>query len=57
MKNTVTKSKQKKQKQKHFFLKVTQNMKNKINKERRRSMNATPHDPATRTNGKEPRRS
>ena len=29
---------------------------NKINKERRRSMNATPHDPATRTSGKKPRR-
>jgi hypothetical protein len=32
------------------------NMINKINKERRRSMNATPYDPPTRTNGKEPRR-
>jgi hypothetical protein len=29
---------------------------NKINKERRRSMIATPHDPATRASGKEPRR-
>jgi hypothetical protein len=29
---------------------------NKINKERRRSIYATPHDPATRTNGKEPGR-
>jgi hypothetical protein len=28
----------------------------KINKDRRRSMNATPHDPSTRTSGKEPRR-
>jgi hypothetical protein len=31
-------------------------MVNKINKERRRSMNATPHDPATRPSGQEPRR-
>jgi hypothetical protein len=29
---------------------------NKINKERRHSMNATPPDPATRASGKEPRR-
>jgi hypothetical protein len=29
---------------------------NKINKDRRRSMNATPHDPGTRTSDKEPRR-
>jgi hypothetical protein len=28
----------------------------KINKERRRSMNATPYDPATRTSNKEQRR-
>jgi hypothetical protein len=32
------------------------NMINKINKERRRSMNATPRDPETRTGGKEPRK-
>jgi hypothetical protein len=29
---------------------------NKINKERRRSMNAAPPDPVTRASGKEPRR-
>jgi hypothetical protein len=29
---------------------------NKIKKERQRSMNATPYDPATRTSEKEPRR-
>jgi hypothetical protein len=29
---------------------------NKINKERRRSMNEPPHDPTTRTNGKKPMR-
>jgi hypothetical protein len=29
---------------------------NKINKERRRLINATPYDPATRTDGMEPRR-
>jgi hypothetical protein len=34
----------------------TENITNKINKERRRSMNATPQDPATRTSGKEYRR-
>jgi hypothetical protein len=29
---------------------------NKINKKMRRSINATPYDPATRGSGKEPRR-
>jgi hypothetical protein len=38
------------------FIELPQNMINKINKERRRSITVTPHDPATRASGKEPRR-
>jgi hypothetical protein len=39
-----------------YFVWKSKNMINKINKERRRSINATPYDPATITSGKEPMR-